>query len=223
MAVISLHTRSSPVRVVVADCHCLIGEALASRIDREPDMEVVGLCEDCEAALVICREQRAQTLLADCCLRGGGLCSELPAQVCREQEPRLIFLAGEIRPDHVRRAIESSTSGYVSKLQPFSVLREAILSVLQGARYFCSKVRVETGIAAKCPNVRAASMTRSTLLTPRQREVLVYIARGLAGKEIAKAMGGCGRKPWMHTKLRSWRGGVLTTAWGLLGTPTVQV
>jgi DNA-binding NarL/FixJ family response regulator len=137
---------------------------------------------------VTCKENNAQVILADSALEADGavlLSHEASSDI---HWPRLIFLAGEMRNGHIQQAIKRGAAGYVSKCEPFEVLRQAILSVCHGGTFYCARTRSRLDESIEGGSASVASESRLALLTRRQREVLVHVARGLATRQIADAM-----------------------------------
>jgi DNA-binding NarL/FixJ family response regulator len=92
--------------------------------------------------------------------------------------PRVLVLTAHARPAAVREAMERGAHGVATKGAPLRELREAIERVRSGGVYFSSETSELLRKAAVQPE-------RDEQLTPRQREILRAVAKGLSSKEIA--------------------------------------
>jgi DNA-binding NarL/FixJ family response regulator len=82
------------------------------------------------------------------------------------------------RPALVQDAVRLGARGFVTKGTPLRELREGIRRVAEHGTYFCS---VTSAILAK--NLK--SPPPEAELSPRQRQIVQLVARGLSSKEIA--------------------------------------
>jgi DNA-binding NarL/FixJ family response regulator len=92
--------------------------------------------------------------------------------------PRVLVLTAHARPAAVREAMERGAHAVVTKGAPLRELREAIDRVRSGGVYYSSETSELLRQAAFRPE-------RDEQLTPRQREILRGVAKGLSSKEIA--------------------------------------
>ena len=119
------------------------------------------------------------------------------ARSLRLHYPRTRVLAmshSQNRAD-VLRALEYGLSGFVSKGQSDEEILGAIRDVLSGRIYVSPSLiqidepdSVATGNAAKSSPVPPSTDLKADKLTPRQRDILPLIARGMSNKEIARAL-----------------------------------
>lgn len=103
----------------------------------------------------------------------------------RAQSPNVpvLVVSGEDNPRLIDDAFAHGARGYVPKNSSSSALRSAIETVLGGELYVPPHVLPSRGHSTRPPVEPEAS--GAAKLTPRQSEVLVLLARGLANKEIA--------------------------------------
>ncbi len=90
--------------------------------------------------------------------------------------PRRIVLTDKHEISHIKRIINCGVDGIISKHAENGILKEAIIKVNDGEKYYCEIIS----------SLLFTEPKYSTLLTPREREVLYYLQDGLSYKEIAK-------------------------------------
>jgi len=174
------------VTLLLVDDHELVRETLAHRIDKEPDLKVVASVSDADAAVRAVVEHRPRVILLDIDMPGRNPFDA--AARMRESSPdaRVAFLSGSLREHYLASAFDVKAAGYILKSEPVDRLIRAVRIIARGGTYFSPAV--EKRLARGAPSEAACRTIRSSTLTPREKEVLMYIARGMARKEIANAM-----------------------------------
>lgn len=177
-----------PIRVLVVDDHVLIRSMLVERLQHEPWILVVGAFHPSDIHV-----EQAVALVPDIVL----IHLDIPGQMAFETakrlmsnrpETRIIFLSDYTCDHYIEEAIRLGVAGYLTKTDSIDVLLSAIRTVAVGGTMFSEAVRRRLIITPEGPNLSSRIVTRSSLLTPREVEVVRYIARGLAKKEIASLM-----------------------------------
>lgn len=102
----------------------------------------------------------------------------------RKSEARTIVLTMSARPRHVVEALKMGAMGYVLKGSSASELLQAMASVMQGRRYLGAEVAdlAARGLTEVDPGAALLS------LSPRERQVIVLVARGRSSSEIGAAL-----------------------------------
>jgi two-component system, NarL family, response regulator len=166
-----------PIRILIADDHPVVLAGLASMLNSQPDMEVVGAASSGVEALEILRAENIDLVLLDLRMAGMGGIDTLNALKNDKIFTRVIILTSYETDEDIYRAVQAGAQGYLLKNAPQSDMMEAIRTVHNGKRYF------PRHIAARL----AERMTR-TNLTARELEVLRMLARGLTNLEIGSAL-----------------------------------
>ncbi|WP_165703734.1 response regulator [Enhygromyxa salina] len=173
---------SQAIRVVLADDHQLVREALARLLDSEPDIEVVGSCADGDEAFKAVVRERPDVVVLDVSMphRTGLEVAELLTESdAVPAELRIVILTALRAPELARRAFEHGAQAIVLKDDAFADLTEAIRSVVVGRAFVSSAL----GGA-----VLEAEATGRVLLSARELEVLRLIGQGLTNKQIGVAL-----------------------------------
>ncbi len=96
---------------------------------------------------------------------------------------RVLILSMYDQPEYVLESVKSGARGYLLKDSPPAELRRAVRAVHRGETFF------PPAIAARLAAARKAPQSPIGILTPRERDVLLGIARGDTNKEIAAKLG----------------------------------
>ena len=177
------------IRILVVDDQALVRGALAERLRREPGFSVVGGAGTADEAVDEALELEPDIILMD--IDMPGLNSFDAAQRLRSLRPdiRVIFLSAFLHDHYIERSLRVKASGYLTKCESPETLIAAIHEVASGGSYFSPEVRARIVVDEDGAKLLAGSKTRISTLTTREVEVLRYIARGLAKKQIADTMG----------------------------------
>ena len=164
------------IRVVVAEDQALVLGALATLLDLEPGLTVVGRAADGEAALAMVRELAPDVLVSDIEMPGlTGL--ELAARLFGEGAATAVVIVTTFgRAGYLRRALDTGVRGYLLKDSPPDRLADAVRRVAAGGRAIAPELAERAWDAEADP------------LTDRERAVLRLAAEGRSNKEIARAL-----------------------------------
>jgi DNA-binding NarL/FixJ family response regulator len=167
-----------PIRVLVADDHGLMREAIRLALEPECDIEVAGEAGRGDEVLPRMRETRPDVLLLDIRMPGmDGL--EVLSRV-RTQFPdvRVAMLSAVDEPEVAAEALERGAVAYLGKRVTPSALVSTIHGIMDGS------VSMET-IGLPDSSKDAA---KEAALSAREVEILRRVASGLSNREIAQEL-----------------------------------
>jgi DNA-binding NarL/FixJ family response regulator len=150
----------------------------------EGHFEVVGSADDVSMAIEMIRERNPDLVLLDVALPGGG--GAAVDESVRRSDREVKFLAFTVstsRPD-VIRLMKAGANGYVVKTTDRNDLISLIGDVLDGG------LPISPEVAGYLLDIddEAVKIERFGLLTDREREVAMYIARGYTYRETAEVL-----------------------------------
>ncbi len=169
------------IRVLLADDQEMIRTALATTLDLEDDLDVVGQAGTCAAAVSEAAAIRPDVVLLDVQMPTGGLSGEdgldaIGPLLAAAPGVRVLVVTTFGRPGYLRRALEAGALGFMVKDAPIERLLEGIRRVSQGLRHVD-------------PELAAASLSLgASPLTEREAQVLAASIGGAATAEIAAAV-----------------------------------
>jgi DNA-binding NarL/FixJ family response regulator len=178
------------IRVLLADDHGLVRAGLTSLLATADDIEVVGEAADGVQALNLVASTQPDVVLMD--LSMPVLDGVAATRALRRDHPdtHVVVLSSFSDQDRVREAIAAGATGYVLKDCTPDVLLAAIRSAALGHAPLDPRVAM-----ALLPG---AATTAAEQLSDRELQVLRLAAKGLANKQIGRALGIAERTVKVH-------------------------
>lgn len=170
------------MRVLLADDHRMLRDALRFVLSAEPDIEVVGEAGSGAEATELCRQLKPDIVVLDIGLPDlNGI--EVAARLAGTAGgPRIVALSAHSDKRFVTEMLRAGAAAYVTKSAAGTELVKAIRAVQAGGHYLCPEVA-----GALVSEVRAGvdDAKRAVRLGRREREVLRLIADGARSADIA--------------------------------------
>jgi len=191
------------IRLLLADDHVMFAQGLKSLLGDE--FELLGTAENGEQLVEATLRFHPDVILVDISmpvLNGFDAVRKIKAF---GRETRIIFLTMHDDATLLAEAFRCGASGYVLKQAAGEELVNAIREVAQGRNYV-------SPLVTNRPTEPLSERALKTTITPRQREVLKLISRGLTMKEIAAELNISTRTAESHKYEMMQALGVETTA-----------
>ena len=177
-----------PARIVLADDHPLIREAIGQLVRGAPEFELVGEAANGKECLARVQELKPDILVLDIAMpemNGEQVARELHH---RYPDLKIVALSGYTDRQFVRALIKSGATGYVVKSASGRELIQALRAVASGKGYLSPEV---TGAVMRLWDEDGpdADPSHTPILGRRETEVLKLIAEGHRSAKIATQMG----------------------------------
>lgn len=170
---------------LICDDHAMMREALAGLIAISWPVSVITRVNDFPSAWAAIT-QAPDICICDLVMPGASPLDGIAG--LRERAPKtpILIVTGNEEDDLLFPLFEMGISGFVSKTARSAVIEAAINVVLSGERYI--PARILDFVSGGSGSQSYGSTEQTTSLSPRQIEVLAFIARGQSNKEVARSL-----------------------------------
>jgi DNA-binding NarL/FixJ family response regulator len=169
---------TTPLNVVIVDDHLALRRGMELLL-RRAGHHVVGSADDAEAGGALILRRRPDVALIDLALPGMSG-AELTRSLLKENpDLRIVLYTGAADERQLLDALDAGAAGFALKSGDPEELEDAIRTVAAGGDYIDPRL---TPLLAKGGNGRTKT------LSPREREILGLLSKGLSGEEVAKQL-----------------------------------
>lgn len=172
----------TPIRVYLIDDHHVVRQAVVEMLSAEADVTVVGQSGDARTALDAIELQPPDIVIVDLKLPGMSGLAAIKEIRGRAPNAGIIVFSMYDNPAYVNESIHRGARGYVLKSASKSDLLRAVRAVFNDGAYFPAEIaKPLLNRLAQQSNTQGGA----SVLTPRELQMLEFLAEGQSSKEIA--------------------------------------
>lgn len=170
------------IRIIIADDHGILREALRSFLHQQPEFEVVGEATTGQEVLEQCEALNPDIVIMDISMpsMNGIECAER----LRKQNPdtRILALTSYDDDEHLKECLLAGVNAYVLKKSFSEDLKLALLTVFRGGTY------IDAAITNRLRSLLRDHHGLENNLSEREIQVISLIARGLSLKDVSSQL-----------------------------------
>lgn len=179
-------TGPETVRIVIADDHPMLRQAVALAVAADDGIEVVGEAADGEQALEICRAVKPDVLVLDLMLPkldGFEVARRLHAE---DAQTRILILTARDDSRALLDSMKAQVDGFLDKSTALETIVDLIREVASGMKVFSDEDRRRAAAEfGRFVRHARASSQMAHVMTDREREVLKLMVGGLTTRQMA--------------------------------------
>lgn len=175
------------IRILLVDDHKIFTEGVASLLLHEPDIEILGECQNTEQVKTMLQITSVDVILLDINLGG-----ESGLDLCKyitSKYPQVKVLAMTMHSDEgfITRMMKNGANGYLLKNTGGQELLQAIRTVKDGENYQSAEI-TEIIMRGLSRQKHVEKSLYQIKFTRREKEVLDLIAKGKTTRQIANEL-----------------------------------
>jgi DNA-binding NarL/FixJ family response regulator len=176
------------IRLLIADDQALVRDGFRSILERDPDIQVVAEAQDGREAVDLATRHRPDVVLMDIRMPVLDGLEATKRVLGLPVPPRVVVLTTYDTDDNLHTALRLGASGFLLKDIRADQLIEAVHSVASGDALVSPSLvrRLVEGYVTSRPLARTDDVLSA--LSPRERDVVGLVARGMSNAEIASEL-----------------------------------
>ncbi len=168
----------SPIRVLIVDDHPVLRDSLVNLLMAcSPRIQVVAQAGNVQDALALAEQHLPDIVLTDLQMKPQSGIDLIKLLNPHQPAIRYVVFTALTDTESLLQAFDAGAQGFLTKDSDAQELVKVIETVTAGVAYYPAELQLAISNRQKKP-----------VMTPREREVLTLVAKGLTSKEIARIL-----------------------------------
>jgi two-component system nitrate/nitrite response regulator NarL len=178
----------TPIRVLLIDDHTLFRSGVKALLSRNPDFEVVGEAADGLEGVKRAKALEPDVILLDLHMPGTSGRDALKLLLEDAPQARVLMLTVSEDAEDLIETLRSGATGYLLKNINTETLLDSIRKAAEGESVVSPQMTGKLVQGLKAPAKSEPTPAEKDRLSPREREILAFLAKGASNKEIARRL-----------------------------------
>jgi len=184
-----MNVPANVIRVLIIDDHTLFRSGIKLLLERQQGFEVSGEAADGLDGAKRAKKLKPDVILLDLHMPGTGGRAAIPLLLEELPQARIIMLTVSEDAEDLLDALHAGACGYLLKNIDTDFLLDSIRRAAGGESVMSPQMAARVADAIRKPkNIKSSTMPDAVEFSPREREVLLWLARGASNREIARAL-----------------------------------
>jgi two-component system nitrate/nitrite response regulator NarL len=175
-----------PIRVLLIDDHTLFRSGIKALLSRNGEFEVVGEAADGLEGVKRAKALNPHVILLDLHMPGTAGKDALKLLLEEVPDAKVLMLTVSEDAQDLIHTLRAGATGYLLKNINTDTLLDAIRKAAEGESVVSPQMTSKLVQGLKAPARGEPTQTERDKLSPREREILAFLAKGASNKEIAR-------------------------------------
>jgi len=182
---------SDKIRILLVDDHNLFRSGVKALLSRQPEFEVIGEAADGLEGLKRAKQLRPDVVLLDLDMPGIGGREAVKMLIEELPQVQVLMLTVSENADDLLDCLKAGARGYLLKNIETDYLVDSIRRAARGEAVVAPRMtgKLVAGLQSGGRETSAPGGAEREKISPREREILVLLARGASNKEMARDLG----------------------------------
>jgi two-component system invasion response regulator UvrY len=173
----------SQINVMLVDDHAVVRMGFKMLLESDADIKVIAEAESGEQAIQRYVEHKPNVVVMDITMPGIGGLEAIERILAKDNTARILVLSAHEDSVHPKRVLNAGAMGYLTKRSAAEELIKAIRTVAGGKKYLEASVAQQMAIQQL-----SGDQNPVDVLSPREFEVFMALAKGKTTNEIAETL-----------------------------------
>jgi len=173
----------SQINVMLVDDHAVVRMGFKMLLESDADITVVAEAESGEQAIQRYMEHKPNVVVMDITMPGIGGLEAIERILAKDSAAKILVLSAHEDSVHPKRVLNAGAMGYLTKRSAAEELIKAIRTVATGKKYLEASVAQQMAIQQL-----SGDQNPVDVLSPREFEVFMALAKGKTTNEIAETL-----------------------------------